>query len=1008
MAVQWQTVDLPLATGINTRDDEKLLPPVKLLDLQNAVLTKGGALLKRNGSVDLSTATVATPTGTISEAVALATRGNELLLADGERLLSYSSAASAWADRGDLQCFGTTLDIVADSPDAQVTPDCATADGVTVFAWEVGTATYYAVYDAESGAAVQAPTLLALNSSRPRVVAVGDTVLVLFYDASAVDIRVKRIVASDLAASLASPLISFGYGDIHANTGLDAVAMGDLVVWVCKTTANTGRVGLLTATGSLSGHGYSSPVEFDAGNLSDFVISVDVDSTGAGVIVYKSTTGLRQKNITALSGTIATTAAGGLITATAVTNATCRTYNAFNTAHVWWEIAGASPYLDRVEYARCFNGTLQFNAATIRHASLASKAFDLDGEVRIHVHHSSALQGTYFMVDLEGNPIGRVLPGTAYGRDGLHLPTVTSPSTGAYEWAATFKHRLSGDDDSVYTQPGVSHVKYDLESQHGYCSVDRKGTLYVGGGLLWQYDGESPTESGFLLYPENVTAVKASGGSLTASSSYFYTFYWEWFNALGEREQSATGEILEVALAVGQTQVTFTIPTLTMTHKRGDRRDVCLAIYRSATNGTTRNRVTSLDPADEGLAANGYLSNDTLADTVTFVDRMSDVTAATKELDYLNQTTDVPAIGELPNIAPPALRALADVQGRLWGVSCEDRRRVYYTKLVKPDTAAEWTDTNYLELPREIVGVASVSGQPIFFAEDAIYYVNGDGPDNLGAGVYGRVEEVPCDVGLSAPRILARCPAGWVFLSRKGFWLLGNNLQVNYIGGDVSAWADQTFTGVASLQDVNQVRFLTSDAGGRTLVFDYERNAWYTFTRHEGVASIIWRGTYCYAQASGVVRSETPGVYRDSGNGIALSVTTAWFKPGESIQGFGRIKRILLLGKYKSVHTLRVEVDYDYEDIWRECYEITPSSFIETATWGSAATWGADTVWGGSGNTRVHQTRRGLPRQKCQAIRFRITEVPGIDAGEGLELNLLTLVVGRKSGANRLPENRTI
>jgi hypothetical protein len=1010
-ALDWGLIDIPLAVGLNTRDDPKLLPPLRLLDLQNAVFGKSGALCKRNGYTDLSQQTIATSPATIAACSQLATRADDLVLLDGTKLYSYSEAGDRWADRGSILGMQVTSDPVADMPDMQVGADCATADGITVYAWENPAASpdevLYAVYDATTGATIQAPTVLATSADRPRVLAIGDTILVLYHDFGAADLKVKRIVAADLATSLASANIAFGYSDIHLSTGVDAVVVDDsYAVWCCRTTGNQVRCGVLLATGALggpaSGHGYPATlVTCDSDVMGICAEALDATNT-VGAVTYVDGT----DTYIAILGNIVRSTVGPVTSSVATlisTDNSSRVSCLVGTDHsathreVWWE-AG-----DIVNYAHFHAGAIG-TITQIQRSRLGSHAFFVDDEPYIHVHHNSALQGSYFMVNTGGYPQARILPGTGYGPHTSHMPRVTSPAADQYQWAAAYKHRLTGLDDSVYTHPGMVRVLYDMTK--GLSRYDHRDTLLLEGGLLWSYDGESPTESGFMLFPEGVTAVASNGsGSLTSTGGtdvYTYTVYWEWTNARGEREQS-TGLSISVDMAGGDDTIVLTIPTLPYTWKRGTRRAPSLAIYRTAFQGTTRHRVTNLDPSVTTAGANGYYkTNDPTVASITYEDRMSDATLVTKELDYQNGV----GLTELDNVAPPTLRGLAGVQGRVWGISSADRRRVYYSKLRKDETAVEWNDALYVEVPQPVTGVGSLSGRPVFFCEDSIYLVDGEGPDNLGQGAYSRPERINADVGLYYPRTLVELPTGWMFQSRKGFWVLGSNLSAGYIGSDVESYNTQTFTGAERVADANEVRLLTSS--GRTLVYNYEKNAWSTFSRHEGTASCIWRGVYTYGTSAGLVRKESDGVFRDSGNAVVLSATTAWFKPAESIQGFGAVEKVLVLGRYRSVHKLRVEVGYDYEDVWRETYEINPASFVESATWGSAATWGSSTVWGGSGNTDVYQAKRGLVKRKCMALRFRLTEIPTADAGEGLELNLLTLSVGRMRGANRLPENRNV
>jgi hypothetical protein len=307
--VQWQNIDVPLAVGVNTRDDAKLLPPVKLLDLQNSVFTKGGALKKRNGYTHLNKTTLATSPATISAGEKLASRGNELVLLDGSSLYSYAADVDRWLNRGTLLGLDVTVTPVVNSNEAQVRADCGTANGVTVYAWEnsASAATrqvLYCIQDAD-GALVQVPTSLGSNYQTPRVLVVGSVIIVLFHDTSANDLKLKRIdtsSAANLATSIASSIIALGYSDIADNTYPDACSTGTYIVFAAGTTGNTIRVGSITSAGALgvngTGFGTAATTAMTASaNPSPIAINVN-SSTNVGLLFYENAGNVHVRNLT--------------------------------------------------------------------------------------------------------------------------------------------------------------------------------------------------------------------------------------------------------------------------------------------------------------------------------------------------------------------------------------------------------------------------------------------------------------------------------------------------------------------------------------------------------------------------------------------------------------------------------------------------------------------------------------------------------------------------------------
>jgi hypothetical protein len=996
MPLDYQSIDVPLAGGLDTRTDPKLLPPVKCIDLQNAVFSKTGTLQKANGYTLLGDTTLAVSPATISSAKLISSRGTELLQCDADTLYSYADTADAWVDKGTMVSFHQTVDTVTDATTEQTLADMATADGVSVYAWEDSRGgVYYAAHDATSGAELLAESQLTASGVRPRVVAINNTLHIFYIDSS--NIKVKRLVPADLAATDDDAVIDLGYSDVHGSPHYDVVSTGSVAVWAYRTSATKTRIGYWVDTGALGspGNGYAIPIEYNSDCPG--CLSVAVRDDGEILIGLGKTSGGTGDGFLSVYFTSGLVYDGDFSGSVGVDPVACAVvWDSSDAAHIFFEVSAAASYNRFIKH----DSSTGSETVVLRHAGLGSSAFAHDDEVYVHAVHDSTLQGTYFCINSSGSPVGRVLAGTANGLPANgHLPRVSSPSTDEWEWAAIFKTRLSALDDSVYTQPGIKHIKYDFDSQHAYSSAQRDEVLYLGGGLLWEYDGISPVENGFLLYPENCTATAATGsGSMESSCAYSYRIYYGWTNAFGQRVLSTTAEVVSVTMGAGDNEVDLVLQTLDATWKQGDRTDVALYIYRTKADGSTYHLATSLDPTTSGDPANGYLENDPTSDTLSWKDRLDDDDLELNELDYLNS-------GELDNVAPPALRGLLEGQDRLWGVSAENRRRVYYSKLRKDLTPAEFNDGLYTDFPDGVVSLAEVNGQIVAFSDSAIYLLVGEGPNNLGYGDYGRPQLITNDVGVKDPRTLVETPDGWIFQSTKGFRLLTKQLQVVYIGSDVQIYNDQTFTAATLLAEVNQVRFLTSS--GRTLVFDYERAIWSTLTRHEGVSATLWGDSYCYIDSDGKVHQETAGKWtHGDGNAVVRVVETAWIKPS-TLQGYGRARRVSVLGNYISPHKLKVEVAYNYESFYRDEFTLDSADFIETATWGADANWGAGNYWGGSGNTQVYQARHRLGRQKCTAVKFRLTEIPDTTPGEGFELNALGLEIGFKQGSSRLAANRT-
>lgn len=688
-------------------------------------------------------------------------------------------------------------------------------------------------------------------------------------------------------------------------------------------------------------------------------------------------------------------------------------------AHVFWTIGATDDKTVHKATASTYGATPENDAGATSnwwyHAGLASHAWLRNGDVYVNLVHASDLQTTYFTVRDDKTIVTRSLPSIAGGHPSTsHLPSVQSTS-GGYVWAGHYKRRLdttaytiddgTPDENEVYTELGCKLLTINWDGAQAREGVQQGHSTYFAGGFLQQYDGQGMVEAGFHLYPEGVTAAASSAsGSLANSTTYAYRVYWEWTNAQGERERS-TGLIITKATGGSDDTITLTIKTLTFTAKQGSREDVSIVIYRTEGTPTINSpfyRASSLDPSTAG-SANGYLANDPDDATgdVTWVDKMADTTLTAKELDYQNT-------GELDNVPPATASIVARGKDRLWLAGLDDPNQIQYSKLRFPGDVVSFNDALTLQCDQDggaITAIAPMNEAMIVFKRRRIFVITGEGPNNFGFGGFSDPQLVVSDTGCKDARSIVMTPLGLMFQSDKGIYLLSQQYQLSYIGAPVEAYNAQTVTSAELVADRNQARFLTDS--GKTLLYDYLFQQWSTFTNHEGVDAAVWKNTYVYARSNGRLYKESGSEYTDGGQPYRLKMRTGWLRLS-GLQGYQRVRRLHVLGEFKSTHSLLVDIEYDYEvtdALYRASFGA--SSVISSSTYGDGATYGADDPYGGSDES-VYQFRIRLPRQKCQSVRFTFQDSPGTTIGESYEINELALEVGLKSGHFRLPSGKTV
>lgn len=447
------------------------------------------------------------------------------------------------------------------------------------------------------------------------------------------------------------------------------------------------------------------------------------------------------------------------------------------------------------------------------------------------------------------------------------------------------------------------------------------------------------------------------------------------------------GDNLEATLSGGTeaSSMQVVVPTLRLTSKT----DVVVELYRTEASGTIFYKVSSI---------NSPTFNDPTVDSVTIVDTLKDADLISRETLY---TTG----GVLENVAPPASRIVAahTASDRIFVVG--DRPNVVqYSKISGPGYPVEFNDTLERQVDPiggRITALSSMDEKIIIFKEDAIMYMSGSGPNNLGQqDSFTEPERISVDVGCIEPKSVILVPDGLMFKSRKGIYLLSRSMQVQYVGAPVQAYNALKITSAKIIGELNQVRFTTAD--GPCLVYNYFVQQWGTYQNHSALSAEVIGSDYYYLRSSSELLKENRQSFSDAGSPIRLKVQTGWISFAQ-LQGFMRVYKMLILGQFKSAHKLRIRVAYDFNEAWVQEQTINTADFIDASPYGTG-TYGSEALYGGDGN--VYQIRVDFARQKCQSIKIMIEDVQEAP-GEGLSLSAITLQIGGKQGTNKMASSKT-
>lgn len=679
--------------------------------------------------------------------------------------------------------------------------------------------------------------------------------------------------------------------------------------------------------------------------------------------------------------------------------------------------ASASSPGDQLGFA-----TVSSVTTIVRSVGLASKAFVVDDVIYFLASYQSTYQPTYFLINgstsLSSAPI--VVAKLAYENGGGYLttglPGVTVSDTTAYI-SYRFKDLIqavnkntnvaSGTQTAgIYSQTGINLSTFTIGTQNLY-SVEIAKDLHMTGGFLWMYDGYLPVEHNFFLWPDTFSAVwSATGGNIVAkpdgatnTNAYYYQVTYEWTDNQGNAYRSAPAIPVSVTTTGSGSagSVALKIPSLRLTYKVSNA--VKIVIYRWSVAQQSYYQVTSITVPT---------LNSTTVDEISYTDTLADATILGNNLIY---TTG----GVVEDVNAPGSNVLALYDTRLWLVDAEDKNLLWFSKQVIEATPVEMSDLFTMFVP-PTTGAEGTTGpisalfplddKLIIFKNNAIYYINGSGPDNTGANnQYSPPIFVTSTVGCANQKSIVFMPQGLMFQSNKGIWLLDRSLATSYIGAPVEDYNEAIVLSADIIPETNQVRFALDT--GITLAYDYYYGEWGTFTGVPAISSCIYQGLHTFIDSYSRVYQESPGVYLDGSRPVLISFTTGPLRLGD-LQNYQRAYFFYLLGQYFSPHKLQVSISYDYSDSPSQSVLLTPINYAGTYGTGALnSPYGQGTPYGGPGN--LEQFRVFLERQRCQAFAITVQEVYDstyeVPAGQGLSLSGINIVMGFKGKFPTLPSN---
>ena len=1026
MPLQRQVVSIPMSGGLNTKTDDKQLPVGQLLELENGFRKRNGELQKRYGFDSLGV-TLDT-TETISEGRRMAVYGDELNVITNKSMYTYSDENDSWFLKGPLETLSIDSNPIISNSYAQSTADSATTENVAIYAWEDSRAANqirYSIVDRNSNSTIIGDALLDSNAIKPRCIALG-TKLFVFYRANlntgtSYNFKCKIFAAEQ---PLEAPITTTIGGDMNVSGIADIIVLNNSLLFAYQTSVPSMKIGYINVNGIVGNglNGLPSPVSFtDSEDNPELCITLFTDDADRFNVAWANTIattgGVMHMGLFA-DLTTSWLARDQILDYQGTANTRVRNITGFqknDLIHIYFDKDDITPvtvgtvttypykWRRSVEdwHRNIVTGAITPGAGNLKSVSLAGKIFYTDDNGFVPVVYYSDSQPTVFLLRNDGDIAAKMLSQRSAGETAKtgHLPNITDLGSNKFVFPTTYKTRLVSENAVTFGLTGVTEVIMNFDDEFIADSAQLGSNLLITSGYLQAYDGVSLFESGFHIYPDNITtAPTPSGGQIMNNEYVSYAVVYEWTDAKGQVHRSAPSIPILFQSTNNNTQVELTIPTLHITDRTGARGEVVIAIYRTEANLIPQQIFYKL------TSVTAPLYNDTSVNTVTFNDNtITNEQLRLKEILYTSG-------GVVENIAPPAAKIIARFKNRLILAGLEDKNTLWYSQQHIPGEAVNFSDVFKIQVDDtggQITALGELDDKLIIFKAGTIFAMNGDGPLPTGAqNTFSLPQLVSSDVGCVDPYSVVRTRVGLMFKSSKGIYLLDRSLQVSYVGAEVERWNDLTITAATVVEDQNQVRFTTSE--GRCLVYDLYFQQWYTFTNIRAIDCKTWQGKFVFLQSSAEIWRENQSSYIDVDVPIISKYVLALLQFAQ-VQGFQRIYKINILGENRGTHGLKIEVGYDFREFYEERFLIEPDDVLVGEVWGEDSVWGeAGTIWGGNVDG-VYQFQIRPRQQRCQALRLKIEDYFGSGTGSaGFALSNVAAEMGVEPNAARLAKTKII
>lgn len=633
-----------------------------------------------------------------------------------------------------------------------------------------------------------------------------------------------------------------------------------------------------------------------------------------------------------------------------------------------------------VAYTTSYTPLYSFNETS--RLRLSSQLFNIDSKVFVIASEFDVISNvnypqnnSFFLFNTTENIIAQTYsPALSYSMSDLCLPRVSNLSN----VIRTNIRRFSSLDLDVPTTFD-SQSEFVLDFNYSFKDNTRVRVgdrFYLCNGSLIEMDKSNPHDNGFQFTPSFIIATNIAGPSdpNLVGKNFSYCAIYEYYDSEGNITRSAPSYSVKTGvIPAGVNGISVSVSSFIGSLKYNDitGRKPVIVVYRTLNLGTIFYRVGEIEITLNSGGAGTFL--DSIPDT------------SLQKAQALYTTGNV-----LQNDPAPSSTFCFSGGNRIFLGGLEEKDELAFSKQQLFGESVNFSDlfrirvsSGSLSDKTPISAGGFMDGKIIIFRNQSIYFCQGDGPNEVGLGSFSNPEIISSDVGCTDPKSVLSTPMGLMFKSRKGIYILSRGMTVEYIGAPVEDFNSSNVVASSLSDKFNEARFYLEN--GVCLVYNYLFQTWSTITNQTSFDADIWQGLPVVIKGNSIY-AETENLYTDgtASSYYSMKFVSPWLKLG-NIQGYQRVYQLWVIGDFKSPHTLKCKVYVDYIDSYFEEYSLVYNNT----------------------DSPQYQFQISLPIQKVESMKFEIFDNSQSGTGESFDLSSIQVEVGLKAGGYKLANTKS-